>query len=100
MNKQVEQDKKAKLLKEVADIKHEQEHIKSLLRDNKMQELNDYLQGELTQKHYVEKALHNMMNPNMPVTIYENANNAFNFLEILKREKEAELVKENLDFDK
>ncbi len=92
----MEQDKKAKLLKEVEDIKHEQEHIKSLLRDNKIQELNDYLQGELTQKHYVKKALHNMMNPNMPVTVYDNANNAFNFLEMLKREKEAELVKETL----
>lgn len=95
----MEQDKKVKLLKEVEDIKHEQEHIKSLLRDNKIQELNDYLQGELTQKHYVEKALHNMMNPNMPVTVYDNANNAFNFLEILKREKEAELAKELLDAD-
>ena len=95
----MEQDKKAKLLKEVEDIKHEQEHIKSLLRDNKIQELNDYLQGELTQKHYVEKALHNMMNPNMPVTVYDNANNAFNFLEILKREKEAELAKKLLDAD-
>ena len=96
MNKQVEE---VKLLKEVADIKHEQEHIKGLLRDNKMQELNDYLQGELTQKHYVEKALHNMMNPNMPVTIYDNANNAFNFLEILKREKEAELAKKLSNVD-
>ncbi len=95
----MEEDKKVKLLKEVADIKHEQEHIKGLLRDNKMQELNDYLQGELTQKHYVEKALHNMMNPNMPVTIYDNANNAFNFLEILKREKEAELAKKLSNVD-
>ncbi len=86
-------------MKEAEDIKHEQEHIKSLLRDNKIQELNDYLQGELTQKHYVEKALHNMMNPNMPVTVYDNANNAFNFLEILKREKEAELAKKLLDAD-
>lgn len=96
MNKQVEQDKKVKLVKEIEDIKHEQEHIKRLLRDNKIQELNDYLQGELTQKHYVEKTLHNMMNPNMPVTVYDNANNAFNFLEMFKREKEAELVKETL----
>ena len=96
MNKQVKQDKKVKLVKEIEDIKHEQEHIKSLLRDNKIQELNDYLQGELTQKHYVEKTLHNMINPNMPVTVYDNANNAFNFLEMLKREKEAELVKETL----
>ena len=95
----MEEDKKVKLLKEVADIKHEQEHIKGLLRDNKMQELNDYLQGELTQKHYVEKALHNMMNPNMPVTIYDNANNAFNFLVILKREKEAELAKKLSNVD-
>ena len=95
----MEEDKKVKLLKEVADIKHEQEHIKGLLRDNKIQELNDYLQGELTQKHYVEKALHNMMNPNMPVTIYDNANNAFNFLEILKREKEAELAKKLSNVD-
>lgn len=99
MNKQVEQDKKVKLLKEVEDIKHEQEHIKSLLKDNKMQELNDYLQGELTQKHFVEKALYNIVNPNMPVTVHDNAKNAFDFLEVLKREKEAELAKEMFDID-
>ena len=40
-----------------------------------------------------------MMNPNMPVTIYDNANNAFNFLEILKREKEAELAKKLSNVD-
>lgn len=98
MSKQVEEDKKAKLLKEVADIKHEQEHIKGLLRDNKMQELNDYLQGELTQKHYVEKALHNMMNPNMPVTIYDNANNAFNLNKNLYCGKYLSLMKWSVCF--
>lgn len=100
MNKQVEEDKKAKLLRELADIKHEQEHIKSLWKDNKMQELNDYLQGELTQKHFIEKTLYNMVNSNMPITVEGNANNAFDFLEVLKREKEAELAKETLNFDK
>ena len=51
----MEQDKKAKLLKEINDIMQEQEHIKKLLNENNMQELDDYLGGELTQKHLVEK---------------------------------------------
>ena len=92
----MEQDKKAKLLKEINDIMQEQEHIKKLLNENNMQELNDYLGGELTQKHYVEKCLHNMVSYSMPSTIQENASNAYDFLEKLKREKEAELVKETL----
>lgn len=99
INEPMEQDKKVKLLKEIEDIRHEQERIKSLLRDNKLQELNNYLQGELTQKHFIEKALHNMVNPNIPVTVEGNANNAFDFLEALKREKEAELAKETLESD-
>lgn len=41
-----------------------------------------------------------MVNFNMPITVEGNANNAFDFLEVLKREKEAELAKETLNFDK
>lgn len=92
----MEQDKKVKLLKEISDIIQEQEHIKKLLNENNMPELNDYLGGELTQKHYIEKFLYNMTCHSMPSTIQENASNAYNFLENLKREKEAEFGKETL----
>ena len=93
----MEQDKKAKLLKEINDIMQEQEHIKN---ENNMQELDDYLGGELTQKHLVEKCIHNLASSSMPNTIQENASNAYGFLERLKREKEAELAKETLSSDK
>lgn len=96
----MEQDKKAELLKEINDIMQEQEHIKKLLNENNMQELDDYLGGELTQKHFVEKCIHNMASSSMPSTIQENASNAYGFLERLKREKEAELAKETLNSDK
>lgn len=96
----MEQDKKAELLKEINDIMQEQEHIKKLLNENNMQELDDYLGGELTQKHFVEKCIHNMASSSMPSTIQENASNAYGFLERLKREKEVELAKETLSSDK
>ncbi len=96
---QMEQEKKAKLLKEISDIIQEQEHIKRLLKENSMQELNDYLGGELTQKHYVEKYFYNMACHSMPSTVQENASNAYDFLERLKREKEAEFGKETLSSD-
>ena len=96
----MEQYKKAQLLKEINDIMQEQEHIKKLLNENNMQELDDYLGGELTQKHFVEKCIHNMASSSMPSTIQENASNAYGFLERLKREKEAELAKETLSSDK
>ena len=54
------QDKRAKLLKEINDIVQEQGHINKLLNENNMQELENYLGGELTQKHFVEKCIHNM----------------------------------------
>lgn len=95
----MDQDKKVKLLKEISDIKNEQEHIKKLIYENNMQKLNDYLEGELTQKHFVEKCIHNMASFSMPNTVQESANNAFDFLEQLKREKEAELAKETLSSD-
>ena len=96
----MEQYKKAELLKEINDIMQEQEHIRKLLNENNMQELDDYLGGELTQKHFVEKCIHNMASSSMPSTIQENASNAYGFLERLKREKEAELAKETLSSDK
>ena len=94
------QDKRAKLLKEINDIVQEQGHINKLLNENNMQELENYLGGELTQKHFVEKCIHNMASSSMPSTIQENASNAYGFLEKLKREKEAELAKETLSSDK
>lgn len=95
----MEQDKKAKLLKEIRDIIQEQEHIKKLLNENNMQKLNDYLGKELTQKHFVEKFFYNMACQSMPYTVQENASNAYNFLEKLKREKEAEFGKETFSSD-
>ncbi len=50
----MEQDKKVKLLKEIGDIKNKQEHIKKLMIENNEQKLNDYLERELTEKHFVK----------------------------------------------
>ena len=61
--------------------------------------MNDYLGGELTQKYYVEKCLYNAACYSMPRTVQENASNAYNFLEKLKREKEAEFGKEIFSSD-
>lgn len=88
----MEQKEEEKLLKEIADIEHEQKNIMRLLSENNMQKLNDFLEGELTEKYRVEKTIHNMLSSSMPSNIQESANNAFNFLENIKREKEAKLV--------
>lgn len=96
----MDQEKEAKLLKEIADIENEQKHIKSLVATNDLQKLNNYLEGELTQKYFVEKALNNMFSFSRPVTVQESAGNAFDLLERLKKEKEAELTKEMLNLDK
>lgn len=90
----MERNKKEKLLKEIADIELEQGHIKKLLTENNMQKLYDYLEGELTWKYFVEKAVYNMQSFSMPNNIQESANNALNFLEVKKKEKEAELARE------
>lgn len=85
--------KKTKLLKEICDIDREQEHIQKLIVEGNMQKLNNYLEGELTRKYFVEKFIYNMSNFRMPDTVQESANNALIFLNGLKREKEAELAK-------
>lgn len=95
----MDQDKKVKLLKEISDINNEEERIKKLINENNLQKLNDYLEGELTQKHFVEKCIYNMASFSRPHTVQESANNALDFLEQLKKEKEAELAKETLSSD-
>lgn len=85
--------KKSKLLKEICDIDREQEHIQKLIVEGNMQKLNNYLEGELTRKYYVEKLINNMACFSMPDTVQESAHNALTFLNRLKREKEAELAK-------
>lgn len=93
----MEQEKILKLLREIEDIKHEQNHIKTLFDTNNLSQLDDYLENELTSKYMIEKFVHNLINPVMPSNTQENADNACNFLERLKREKEAELMKEKLE---
>lgn len=90
----MEQNKKEKLLKEIADIEHEQGYIKKLVAENNMQKLYDYLEGELTRKHFAEKVIHNMLSSSMPSNTQESAYNALNFLQARKREKEVELARE------
>lgn len=66
-----------------------------MLETNDEKELQRYLNGELTQKHYyIEKAIHNLASNTFPKTVEENANNAILFLNDLERKKEMELLKD------
>lgn len=91
---QVKETKKVKVLKEIQEIAKEKEKIYKLLETNDEKELQRYLNGELTQKHYIEKAIHNLASNTFPKTVEENANNALLFLNDLERKKEMELLKD------
>ena len=91
---QVKETKKVKVLKEIQEIAKEKEKIYKLLETNDEKELQRYLNGELTQKHYIEKTIHNLASNTFPKTVEENANNALMFLNDLEREKEMELLKD------
>lgn len=73
------------------EIGEAQEHIQTLLKENKIAELNQYLDGYLTQKYWKEKIAHNLVHPELPKTTSENANNAIDFLEQLKKAKAIKL---------
>ena len=89
---QVKETKKVKVLKEIQEIAKEK--IYKLLETNDEKELQRYLNGELTQKHYIEKDIHNLASNTFPKTVEENANNALMFLNDSEREKEMELLKD------
>lgn len=91
---QVKETKKVKVLKEIQEIAKEKEKIYKLLETNDEKELQKYLNGELTQNHNIEKAIHNLASNTFPKTVKENANNALMFLNDLEREKEMELLKD------
>lgn len=91
---QVKETKKVKVLKEIQEIAKEKEKICKLIETNNEKELQTYLNGELTQKHYIEKAIHNLGSNTFPKTVEENANNALMFLNDMEREKEMELFKD------
>lgn len=81
---QVEEAKKAKALKEIQEIAEEKEKIHKLLETNDEEELRKYLDIDLTQKYYIEKAIHNLASSSFPETVVENASNALFFLDNLK----------------
>lgn len=91
---QSEEIKKSKILREIQEIAEEKEKIHKLLETNDEKELQKYLDGDLTQKHYIEKAIHNLASNTFPKTLEENANNALIFLNDLERKKEMELLKD------
>lgn len=95
----MEQKEKEKLLKEITDIEHEQKYILKLLAENSIPKLNEYLEGELTDKHRAEKAILNALSTSRPSNTQESAKNALNLLGFLKREKEAKLTHEISDSD-
>lgn len=92
-NRQIEVNK---LEKDIIDIQKEKARVSELLGKGNRQKLKDYLEGELTEKHLIEKMFHNMFSQ-PPVTIEESANNALQFLENLEKEKELELSKKKLE---
>ncbi len=89
-----EEIKKSKILREIQEIEEEKEKIFKLLETNDENELQKYLDGDLTQKQYIEKAIHNLASNTFPKTVKENANNALLFLNNLERKKEMELLKD------
>ena len=66
-------------------------YVQELLGMNKLNELQSYLEEELTPKYFIEIAVYNTINTTRPTSIEQNANNALVFLDKLKIEKTAEI---------
>lgn len=65
--------------KELSDIIAEQNKILYMLNNDQEEELKIYLQN-LKTKCAMESFVYNMVNPNMPTTTAENAQNCIQFL--------------------
>lgn len=79
--------------KELHDIRDEYRKTEQLLQQQKWDELSRHIQNVVI-NHPLEVACHNIMNPNMPYTLEQNARNCMAFLNNLFAEKLAEKLKE------
>ena len=75
------------ITKEIEEIIDAENHIKELLATKRLEELQYYINGELSQKYLVEKAVHNMIYTEQPTSVEQNAANALAFLGELKAQK-------------
>ena len=83
---------KVKITKEIEEIIEAENHINELLAAKRLDELQLYINGELSQKYFVEKSIHNMIYTAQPISVEQNAFNALAFLRELKAQKLVKLV--------
>ena len=76
-----------KITKEIEEIIEAENHIKELLAAKRLDELQLFINGELSQKYSAEKAVYNMINTVQPISVEQNTTNALTFLGKLKAQK-------------
>lgn len=91
MNKE----KMTKESKELIDLQNEIQKTQKLLAERNWQELEKHL-IDIMNKYPVETAMHNSVNPVMPRSIQENADNCIIFLSELYTAKTVSITKEIL----
>lgn len=91
MNKE----KMIKESKELIDLQNEIQKTQKLLAERNWQELEKHL-ADIMSKYPAETAMHNSVNPVMPRSIQENADNCITFLSELYTAKTVSITKEIL----
>ena len=81
--------------KELIDLQNEIQKTQKLLAERNWQELEKHL-IDIMNKYPVETAMHNSVNPVMPRSIQENADNCITFLSELYTAKTVSITKEIL----
>lgn len=72
--------------KELLDIREEYQKTYQLLQEKRWDELRNHIDSVIL-KHPTEAAIHNMINPYMPISLEQNAMNCMYFLGNLFRGK-------------
>ena len=75
-------------MKEITDIISERDRLAYLLQVNDINGIKKQLES-ISEKHWLEKAMHNLVNNNPPRTIQEDACNCLSFLDELLKAKGA-----------
>lgn len=82
--------------KEIEDIIFEKKRIQQLMNSSKWNQLDAYLKG-LNKKYSAETFIYNCVNPIMPQSIPENAQNCIKFLESLLHAKTLDVASRSKD---
>lgn len=72
--------------KELLDIRDEYQKTYQLLQEKRWEDLRNHIDSVIL-KHPTEAAIHNMINPYMPISLEQNAVNCMCFLENLFKGK-------------